>query len=131
SASHLCKVYSPALARQGRIDEHPSMTIPDNMIAIAISSPGGPEVLHARREPVPVPGPGEVLIRVAAAGVNGPDLAQRRGQYAPPPGASPLPGLEVAGEIAARGEGVLEFETGAPVMALCNGGGYAEFVVVP
>lgn len=107
------------------------MTIPEDMIAIAISAPGGPEVLHPRREPVPVPGPGEVLIRVAAAGVNGPDLAQRMGQYAPPPGASPLPGLEVAGEIAARGEGVLEFETGEPVMALCNGGGYAEFVVVP
>lgn len=107
------------------------MNTPNDMIAIAISNPGGPEVLHARREPVPVPGAGEVLIRVGAAGVNGPDIAQRRGQYAPPPGASPLPGLEVAGEIAALGEGVLEFETGQAVMALCNGGGYAEYVVVP
>src|SRR5690606_2271952 len=124
-------VYSAALARQDRMNEHPSMNTPNDMIAIAISNPGGPEVLHTRREPVPVPGAGEVLIRVGAAGVNGPDIAQRRGQYAPPPGASPLPGLEVAGEIAALGEGVLEFETGQAVMALCNGGGYAEYVVVP
>lgn len=107
------------------------MTIPDQMLAIAITTPGGPEVLQPHEVPVPTPGAGEVLIRVAAAGVNGPDLAQRRGQYAPPPGASPLPGLEVAGEIAALGEGVHAFETGEAVMALTNGGGYAEYVAVP
>lgn len=75
--------------------------------------------------------PGEVLIRVAAAGVNGPDLAQRRGHYDPPPGASALPGLEVAGEIAMLGEGVTGWQIGDRVMALCNGGGYADYVAVP
>lgn len=108
-----------------------SMTIPHDMLAIAISAPGGPEVLTPRREPVPVPGPGDVLIRVAAAGVNGPDLAQRRGHYAPPPGASPLPGLEVAGEIVAMGDAVTGFALGDKVMALTNGGGYAEYAAVP
>lgn len=110
---------------------HVAMPIPHDMTAIRISAPGGPEMLELSREPVPVPGPAEVLIRVAAAGVNGPDLAQRRGQYAPPPGASPLPGLEVAGEIAALGDGVTGFVPGEPVMALTNGGGYAEYVAVP
>ncbi len=107
------------------------MTIPPEMTAIAIAAPGGPEVLTPTRAAVPLPGPGDVLIRVAAAGVNGPDLAQRRGHYAPPPGASPLPGLEVAGEIAALGDGVSGFAPGDRVMALTNGGGYAEYVAVP
>jgi NADPH2:quinone reductase len=107
------------------------MTIPDTMTAIAISGPGGPEVLTPIEAPVPQPGPNDVLIRVAASGVNGPDLAQRRGLYAPPPDASPLPGLEVAGEIVAMGETVAGFSIGERVMALCNGGGYAEFVAVP
>jgi len=107
------------------------MTLPDQMTAICIAEPGGPEVLQSCRKPVPESGPTEVLIRVAAAGINGPDLAQRRGHYAPPPGASPLPGLEVAGEIAAMGEAVTGFVPGAPVMALTNGGGYAEYVAVP
>jgi putative PIG3 family NAD(P)H quinone oxidoreductase len=107
------------------------MTIPDTMTAIAISNPGGPDVLTPIATPVPQPGPGDVLIRVAAAGVNGPDLAQRRGLYAPPPDASPLPGLEVAGEIVAMGEAVSGFSLGDRVMALCNGGGYAEYVAVP
>lgn len=106
-------------------------TRPDDMLAIAISTPGGPEVLQAVREPVPKPGPGEVLIRVAAAGINSPDLQQRRGSYPPPPGASPLPGLEVAGEIAAQGPDADKFPPGAKVVALCNGGGYAEYVAVP
>lgn len=92
------------------------------MLAIEIATPGGPDVLRAVELPVPEPGPGEVLIRVAAAGINAPDLAQRRGSYAPPPGASPLPGLEVSGEIVGTGE---------VVVALCNGGGYAEYVAVP
>lgn len=92
------------------------------MLAIHISSPGGPDVLQSTDLPIPEPRPGEVLIRVAAAGINAPDLAQRRGTYAPPPDASPLPGLEVAGVI----EG-----TGEEVVALCNGGGYAEYVAVP
>jgi len=101
------------------------------MTAIAIAAPGGPEMLQPIRQAVPVPRPGEVLIRVAAAGLNAPDLGQRRGSYAPPPGASPLPGLEVAGEVAALGEGTADFVTGERVVALTNGGGYAEFVAVP
>lgn len=92
------------------------------MLAIHISTPGGPDVLRPIDLPIPEPKPGEVLIRVAAAGINAPDLAQRRGAYNPPPDASPLPGLEVSGEIVG---------TGAPVVALCNGGGYAEYVAVP
>ena len=107
------------------------MTMPETMNAIAFDAPGGPEVLALRPLPVPFPGPGEVLIRVAAAGVNSPDLQQRRGRYDPPPGASPLLGLEAAGEIVALGEGSTRFNLGTPVTALCNGGGYAEYVVVP
>ena len=107
------------------------MTLPNDMLAIAITAPGGPEVLRSVRQLLPVPGPGEVLIRVAAAGINAPDLQQRRGSYPPPPGASPLPGLEVAGEIIALGQGKPRFTPGARVVALCNGGGYAEYVAVP
>jgi len=107
------------------------MTIPQTMTAIAISAPGGPEMLTLVDRPVPVPGPGDVLIRVAAAGLNGPDLAQRRGLYAPPPDASPLPGLEVAGEVVAIGPSVTGICVGDKVMALSNGGGYAEYVAVP
>ena len=92
------------------------------MLAIQISTPGGPEVLTPAELAQPVPRDGEVLIRVAAAGINAPDLAQRRGAYDPPPEASPLPGLEVSGEIVGTGE---------KVVALCNGGGYAEYVAVP
>ena len=101
------------------------------MHAIVIAAPGGPAVLQRQPWPMPPCGPDEVLIRVAAAGVNGPDLAQRRGLYDPPPGASPLPGLEVAGEIAEIGADVTAWRVGQPVMALTNGGGYAEFVAVP
>ena len=107
------------------------MTVPDQMLAIAITEPGGPEVLQSVRLPVPQPGPGEVLIRVAAAGLNAPDLGQRRGTYAPPPDSSPLPGLEVGGEIIALGAGVTEWSVGEPVVALTHGGGYAEYVAVP
>lgn len=101
------------------------------MIAIAIAAPGGPEMLQPVRQAIPTAGPGEVLIQVAAAGLNAPDLGQRRGTYAPPPGASPLPGLEVSGVISARGDGVTSFAVGDRVVALTNGGGYAEYVAVP
>ena len=100
------------------------------MNAIVAREPGGPEVLELARRPVPAPGPGEVLLRVAAAGVNGPDLVQRRGHYPPPKGASDLLGLEVAGEVVACGAGVSEWAVGDHVCALTNGGGYAEFVAV-
>ncbi|MEL6950588.1 MAG: NAD(P)H-quinone oxidoreductase [Pseudomonadota bacterium] len=95
-----------------------------------ISTPGGPEVLVAGTRPVPEPGPDEVLIRVAAAGVNRPDCLQRAGLYPAPPGASDLPGLEVAGEVAAAGSNVTRWRPGDIVCALTHGGGYAEYVRV-
>jgi putative PIG3 family NAD(P)H quinone oxidoreductase len=106
------------------------------MLAIKISQPGGPEVLKPVERPVPVPGPGEVLVRVHAAGVNRPDILQRLGRYPPPPGASPdIPGLEIAGQIAAVGQapdGVQpRWQVGDAVCALVSGGGYAEYCVVP
>jgi NADPH2:quinone reductase len=91
---------------------------------------GGPEVLTAARRPGPAAEPGQVLIRIAAAGVNGPDIMQRQGRYAPPPGASDLPGLEVSGQIAGVGEGVARWKEGDEVCALTKGGGYAEYVAV-
>ena len=105
-------------------------TIPATMTAIAISEHGGPDVLKPEQRPVPQPGPGQILIKVEAAGVNRPDVAQRMGRYPPPPGASDLPGLEVAGTVAARGEGATRWKEGEKVCALCHGGGYAEYVVV-
>ncbi len=105
-------------------------TVPAKMTAVAISEPGGPLVLKPERRDVPRPGPGEILIRVHAAGVNRPDLLQRKGVYPPPPGASDLPGLEVAGEVAALGEGAARWRLGDPVCALTPGGGYAEYVAV-
>ncbi|HEX7813162.1 MAG TPA: NAD(P)H-quinone oxidoreductase [Burkholderiales bacterium] len=101
------------------------------MRAIEISSPGAPDVLRVTQRPVPVPAAGEVLIEVAAAGVNRPDVFQRKGAYAPPPGASDIPGLEVAGHIVALGSGVREWKTGDAVCALVSGGGYAEYVNAP
>lgn len=106
-------------------------TIPDRMIAIDPEQPGEPEVLRPVERPVPRPGPGEVLIAVAAAGVNRPDILQRRGLYPPPPGAPSIPGLEIAGTVAALGEGVAEMLQGQPVCALVAGGGYAEYAVAP
>jgi putative PIG3 family NAD(P)H quinone oxidoreductase len=100
------------------------------MTVIEISESGGPEVLVAAKRPVPQADPGQVLIKVASAGVNGPDIMQRQGRYAPPPGASDLPGLEVAGEIAALGEVVTRWAVGDKVCALTKGGGYAQFVAV-
>ena len=107
------------------------MTVASTMRAIDPASPGGPEVLELVERPVPSPGGGEVLIRVAAAGVNRPDVLQRQGGYAPPPGAPSIPGLEVAGEIVAVGEGVVREMIGQPVCALLAGGGYAEYAVAP
>jgi putative PIG3 family NAD(P)H quinone oxidoreductase len=101
------------------------------MKAIAISHPGGPEVLQLVDRPTPIPGANEVLVRVEAAGVNRPDLMQRVGKYPPPPGISDLPGLEVAGTIAALGPGVTRWREGDTVCALVAGGGYAEYCVVP
>lgn len=104
--------------------------IPEKMTAVAISEPGGPLVLKTEKRDVPQPGPGEILIRVHAAGVNRPDILQRKGAYPAPAGASDLPGLEVAGDVAALGEGALRWRVGDQVCALTPGGGYAEYVVV-
>jgi putative PIG3 family NAD(P)H quinone oxidoreductase len=101
------------------------------MIAISIVKPGGPHVLRPVEIPTPTPGPREVLIRVAAAGVNRPDLMQREGRYPPPPGASDIPGLEVAGTVVACGPGVVRWREGDAVCALVAGGGYAEYCVAP
>lgn len=101
------------------------------MMVIEITEPGGPEVLVPSRRPLPRPSSGEVLIEVAAAGVNRPDCLQRAGQYPPPPGASDLPGLEVTGTIVELGEGAGEWRVGDVVCALVPGGGYAEYCVTP
>ena len=99
------------------------------MRAIEISAPGAPDVLHLAERPVPVPGPGQVVLKVAYAGVNRPDALQRAGLYNPPAGASDLPGLEASGTIAACGAGVLGLQQGQQVCALLPGGGYAEYAV--
>lgn len=101
------------------------------MRAIEISAFGAPDVLRLVDRPIPVAGPGEVLIKVIAAGVNRPDVIQRYGKYPPPPGASDLPGLEVAGHVAGVGEGVVQWKEGDAVCALLSGGGYAEYCVAP
>ena len=103
--------------------------IPEQMTAIAIDAPGGPEVLVPRRVPVPQPGPGQVLVKVAFAGVNRPDVAQRAGSYPAPPDASPLPGLEISGSVARLGDGVDSLLPGMRVCALVAGGGYAEYCI--
>ena len=105
--------------------------LPQAMRAVTIAAPGGPEVLKPAQVPVPVPGHGEILIRVAFAGVNRPDALQRAGMYAPPPGASPLPGLEAAGHVVAVGAGVTRWGLGDAVCALLPGGGYADYAVCP
>jgi putative PIG3 family NAD(P)H quinone oxidoreductase len=105
--------------------------IPKTMTAVEIHEPGPPQVLRAIERPVPQPGPGEVLIRIAAAGVNRPDVLQRKGIYPPPPGITDIPGLEVAGEVVLLGEGVREPALGARVCALVAGGGYAQYVSAP
>ncbi|KAA0994765.1 zinc-binding dehydrogenase [Pseudomonas sp. ANT_J12] len=107
------------------------MTLPQTMTLIEITQPGGPEVLQPKDVPMPTVAAGEVLIRVHAAGVNRPDVIQRAGKYPMKPGMSPIPGLEVAGEVVAIGKGVSEFVLGDKVCALTNGGGYAQYCVAP
>lgn len=103
--------------------------LPTQMTVVGISKPGGPEVLIPETRAVPKPGPGEILVKVAAAGVNRPDVAQRSGSYPPPPGASDLPGLEISGEVVALGEGATKHKLGDKVMSLVAGGGYAQYCI--
>ena len=103
--------------------------LPAQMTVVGISRPGGPEVLVPETRAVPKPGPGEILVKVAAAGVNRPDVAQRSGAYPPPPGASDLPGLEIAGEVVALGAGATRHKLGDKVMSLVAGGGYAQYCI--
>jgi NADPH2:quinone reductase len=103
------------------------MAAPETMTAIAITTPGGPEVLQPSSMPTPKPGDGQILVKVAAAGVNRPDVQQRIGAYPPPPGHSKLPGLEISGEVAEVGSGVTRWKPGDKVCALVNGGGYAQY----
>ena len=106
-------------------------SLPETMTAIVIRAPGGPEMLVPTERPVPVPGPDEILLKVHAAGVNRPDIMQRRGQYPPPPGAPvDVPGLEVSGEVVALGPGATRFRPGDTVCALLPGAGYAEYATV-
>lgn len=107
-----------------------SATLPPRMTVVETSAPGGPDVLRSAERPVPTPGKGEVLVKVAAVGVNGPDLWQRKGLYPQPAGASDLLGLEVSGEIAAVGPNAARWKIGDTVAALTNGGGYAEYCLV-
>ena len=102
-------------------------SVPTTMTAIAIRAPGGPEVLLPEQRPVPTPGSGEILVKVAAAGVNRPDVMQRKGLYPPPAGAPDIPGLEIAGTVVACGAGVKRWKIGDQVAALVIGGGYAEY----
>src|SRR6187399_3092575 len=103
--------------------------LPAQMTVVGISKPGGPEVLLPETRSLPVPGPGEILVKVMAAGVNRPDVAQRSGAYPPPPGASDLPGLEIAGEVVALGQGATKHKLGDKVMSLVAGGGYAQYCI--
>ena len=103
--------------------------LPAQMTVVGISKPGGPEVLLPETRAVPTPGPNEILIKVRAAGVNRPDVAQRSGAYPPPPGASDLPGLEISGEVVALGEGAKKHKLGDKVMSLVAGGGYAQYCI--
>jgi len=103
--------------------------LPAQMTVIAISRPGGPEVLVPETRPVPMPKPGEILVKVEVAGVNRPDVSLRSGSYPPPPGASDLPGLEIAGEVVALGEGAVRHKLGDKVMSLVAGGGYAQYCI--
>ncbi len=107
------------------------MALPETMTAIEITAPGEPDVLKPVSRPMPKPGQQDVLIEVAAAGVNRPDIMQRKGLYPPPPGASDIPGLELAGTIVATGSGVSRFKVGNAVTALVAGGGYAQYCVAP
>jgi putative PIG3 family NAD(P)H quinone oxidoreductase len=107
------------------------MSLPQSMTVVEIAAPGGPEQLHSAQRPLPAPRDEEVLIKVAAAGVNRPDVMQRQGKYPPPPGASDIPGLEVAGEVVALGPGASGVTVGERVTALISGGGYAQYAAAP
>jgi len=107
------------------------MPLPKTMTVIAVPEPGDADAMRLGTRPVPKPAAGEVLIKVAFAGVNRPDIVQRAGHYPPPPGATDLLGLEVSGTVAARGDGVSRWSVGDPVCALTPGGGYAEYCVTP
>ncbi|MEQ8227108.1 MAG: NAD(P)H-quinone oxidoreductase [Rhodospirillales bacterium] len=107
------------------------MTIPDTMTCVEIAEPGGPEQLRTTQRPVPAPAKGEVLIKVAAAGVNRPDVVQRQGHYAPPEGTTDIPGLEVSGTVVGLGEGAGDWALGDRLCALVAGGGYGEYVTAP
>src|ERR1700730_4015931 len=115
---------------RNRTEERRMPALPATMIAIEITAPGGPEVLRQTTRPTPLPGAGEVLIEVAAAGINRPDVMQRQGAYPPPPGASDIPGLEIAGEVVALGTVATRFKLGDKVTALVAGGGYAQYCPV-
>ncbi len=115
----------------GEAREEMAMTLPTTMQAVTAPTPGGPDALVLGDHPVPSPGPGEILIKVAAAGVNRPDCFQRAGFYPPPPGAPDIFGLEIAGEVVAAGEGASLHKVGDRVMALVPGGGYGEYCVAP
>jgi NADPH2:quinone reductase len=104
--------------------------LPETMLAIGIQEPGGPEVLGSQTRPMPVPARREILVKVGAAGVNRPDVLQRKGGYPPPKGASDIPGLEIAGEVVGLGEGVTRYRLGDQICALVPGGGYAEYCTV-
>ena len=105
--------------------------VPETMNVIEISTPGGPDALVMATRPVPVPQAGEVLVRVAAAGVNRPDVMQRQGKYPPPKGVTDIPGLEIAGTVASVGDGVADWSVGDTLCALVAGGGYAEYCPAP
>lgn len=105
----------------------PNSGLPKSMTSIAIREPGGPDMLVPQQQPVPAPGEGEILVRVAAAGVNRPDVMERQGHYPPPKGTTEIPGLEIAGEVAQVGPGVTRWNKGDKLMALVVGGGYAEY----
>jgi NADPH:quinone reductase len=122
-------IEAPAFAEDQPMPDY--AMIPAEMTVIEITKPGAPQVLQPATRPVPQPGPGEILVKVAFAGVNRPDVLQRQGHYAPPPGASDLPGLEVSGHVAAVGEGASRHSIGDAVCALTAGGGYAQYVTVP
>lgn len=107
------------------------MTLPETMRFVDLPSFGAPDVMTFANGPLPVPKPGEILVKVQAAGINRPDVAQRQGAYPPPKDASPVLGLEISGEVVALGDGVSEFSIGDPVCGLANGGGYAQYCVIP
>src|SRR6202030_701849 len=125
----LCRKRRYAIHHTNRPQGQIMQKLPAQMTVIGISKPGGPEVLLPETRPVPVPGPGEILVKVEAAGVNRPDVAQRSGSYPPPPGASDLPGLEIAGVVVALGAGASKHKLGDKVMSLVAGGGYAPYCI--